>query len=90
MKETVITVTEAARNFADCVNRAHYQNVTFVLLKNGKPFARIEPDREKRCTGRELAAALARTELTVEEARDWHRDLRAGRRALKTPTDKWQ
>ena len=28
-----ISVTEAARNFADCVNRAHYQNVTFVLLK---------------------------------------------------------
>ena len=34
MKETTITVTEAARNFADCVNRAHYQNTTFVLLKN--------------------------------------------------------
>lgn len=28
MKETVITVTEAARNFAECVNRAHYQNLT--------------------------------------------------------------
>jgi hypothetical protein len=39
MKKTSITVTEAARNFADCVNRVHYQNVTFVLLKNGEPFA---------------------------------------------------
>src|SRR6266850_4394170 len=37
MKKTSITVTEASRNFADCVNRAHYQNVTFVLLKNGEP-----------------------------------------------------
>ena len=37
MKKTNISVTEAARNFADCVNRAHYQNVTFVLLKNGEP-----------------------------------------------------
>ena len=35
MRKTTISVTEAARNFADCVNRAHYQNVTFVLLKNG-------------------------------------------------------
>ncbi len=37
MKTTAISVTEAARNFADCVNRAHYQNVTFVLLRNGSP-----------------------------------------------------
>ena len=44
MKKTSITITEAARNFADCVNRAHYQNVTFVLLKNGEPFARLVPD----------------------------------------------
>ncbi|MCZ7636904.1 MAG: type II toxin-antitoxin system Phd/YefM family antitoxin [Verrucomicrobia bacterium] len=90
MKEMTITVTEAARNFADCVNRAHYQHTTFVLLKNGKPFARIAPDHEKRCTGRDLAAALARTDLSVQEASDWHRDLVAARKTLKTPTDKWR
>ncbi len=90
MKETTITVTEAARNFADCVNRAHYQNTTFVLLKNGRPFARIEPDSEKRCTGRNLAEALARTELSVKEARDWNGELRTARQALQTSTDKWQ
>jgi hypothetical protein len=32
VKEISISVTEAARNFGDCVNRVHYQNVTFVLL----------------------------------------------------------
>lgn len=90
MKETTITVTEAARNFADCVNRAHYRNTTFVLLKNGKPFARLEPDDEKRCTGRELAEALAKVELSAEEARGWHRDLRKARKTVKTPADKWQ
>jgi hypothetical protein len=42
--KTTITVTEAARNFGDCVNRAHYQNVTFVLLKNGSPVSRRVPD----------------------------------------------
>ena len=26
-------MTEAARNFADCVNRAHYQGTTFLLVK---------------------------------------------------------
>src|SRR5438034_7655127 len=75
MKKTTITVTEAARNFADCVNRAHYQNVTFVLLKNGVPVARLVPDNEKVCTGRDLAEALARIELTSEDAKAWRRDL---------------
>ena len=90
MKETAITVTDAARNFADCVNRAHYQGMTFVLLKNGKPVARLEPDAEKRCTGRDLAAALAGAELPSDEARAWYRDLRAARKTLKTPADKWR
>jgi len=63
MKKTVISVTKAARNFADCVNRAHYQNITFVLLKNGSPVARLVPHDEKGCVGRELAEALAKTQL---------------------------
>ena len=90
MKKTTITVTEAARNFADCVNRAHYQNVTFVLLKNGVPVARLVPDNEKVCTGRDLAEALARIELTSEDAKAWRRDLQTARRTLKAPFDKWR
>jgi antitoxin (DNA-binding transcriptional repressor) of toxin-antitoxin stability system len=90
MKETAISVTDAARNFADCVNRAHYQNTTFVLLKNGKPFARIVPDNEKRCTGRELADVMANAKLSTGEGRAWRRDLRAARKATKTSADKWQ
>jgi antitoxin (DNA-binding transcriptional repressor) of toxin-antitoxin stability system len=89
MKKTVISVTEAARNFADCVNRAHYQNITFVLLKNGSPVARLVPDHEKVCVGRELAEALAKTQLPEDEARAWHRDLQAARKTLKAPADRW-
>jgi antitoxin (DNA-binding transcriptional repressor) of toxin-antitoxin stability system len=85
-----ISVTEAARNFADCVNRAHYQNVTFVLLKNGSPVARLVPDSEKVCRGRELAEVLAQIELSEAEAAAWHGDLRAGRKTLTTPVDKWR
>jgi antitoxin (DNA-binding transcriptional repressor) of toxin-antitoxin stability system len=90
VKKTSITVTEAARNFAECVNRAHYQNTTFVLLKNGRPVARLVPDHEKRCTGRELAEILAGATLPVEEARAWHEELKAARKALKAPDDKWR
>jgi antitoxin (DNA-binding transcriptional repressor) of toxin-antitoxin stability system len=90
VKTTTISVTEAARNFAECINRAHYQNVTFVLLKNGTPFARLVPDNEKVCVGRDLAEALATTELPADEAKAWRRDLQAARKVLKAPADKWQ
>jgi antitoxin (DNA-binding transcriptional repressor) of toxin-antitoxin stability system len=90
MKTSVISVTDAARNFADCVNRAHYQGVSFVLLKNGSPVARLIPDHEKVCTGRDLAEALAAVELPEDEARAWRRDLRASRKKLKAPSDKWR
>ena len=90
MKKTTISVTEAARNFADCVNRAHYQHVTFVLLKNGSPFARLVPDNEKVCAGRDLAEALAGTELPEDEAKAWRRDLLTARKTLKAPANKWQ
>jgi antitoxin (DNA-binding transcriptional repressor) of toxin-antitoxin stability system len=90
MRKTTISVTAAARNFADCVNRARYQNVTFVLLKNGSPVARLVPDHRKVCTGRDLAEALANTELSAAEAAAWRRDLRTARATLKAPTDPWR
>jgi antitoxin (DNA-binding transcriptional repressor) of toxin-antitoxin stability system len=90
VKETSISVTEAARNFADCVNRVRYQNVSFVLLKNGKPVARLSPEFEKICTGRELAEALSKVELTASEARAWHKDISTARAKLSRPKDKWQ
>ena len=90
MGKTTISVTEAARNFADCVNRAHYQNTTFVLLKNGAPVARIVPDNEKVCTGKDLAEVLAHVELSPEEAAAWREDLQKGRKGLRPPADKWQ
>ena len=88
--EKIITVTEAARNFADCVNRAHYQEVTFVLLKGGTPVARIVPDREKVCTGTDLAALLSGLRLSPNEAKAWKRDLGKSRKQLKAISDKWQ
>ena len=90
MKKLEISVTEAARNFADCVNRAHYQNVTFVLLRNGSPVARLVPDSEKTCFGRDLAEALAKNQLPENEGKAWHRDLKAARRRLKPPVDRWR
>jgi antitoxin (DNA-binding transcriptional repressor) of toxin-antitoxin stability system len=90
VKENFISVTEAARNFADCVNRAHYQNLTFVLLKNGTPFARLVPDNARVCSGRDLAEVLVKAELPEKTARVWRRDLQRARQSLKPPADKWR
>jgi len=90
MKKKVISVTEAARNFADYVNRVHYQNVSFVLLKNGLPVARLVPNEEKTCTGRELAEALADIRLSHENATAWQADLRKARKILKAPVNRWR
>lgn len=90
MKEHAISVTEAARNFADCVNRVRYQGLTITLLKNGTPVARLVPANQRSRSVRELAAALRKFDLSPEEAKAWHRDLRAARRILKPPIDKWR
>ena len=90
MSTKVITVTEAARNFADCINRVRYQGTTFVLQKNGVAVARIVPEERKSCTGLELAAALAKVRLTPAELAAWRRDLREARKNLIPQKDKWQ
>jgi antitoxin (DNA-binding transcriptional repressor) of toxin-antitoxin stability system len=90
MKKLPITVTEAARNFADCVNRAKYQNVSFVLLKNGTPVAELTPSTEKVCSGKDLAAILAKAALTDQEAKSWQSDLLAARKTLGGLKSKWQ
>ncbi len=90
MKTTPISVTEAARNFADCVNRVRYQEITFVLLKNGTPVARLVPESEKVCRAYDLAKILRKADLPVEEAKAWNRDLRAARKILKPPRNRWR
>jgi prevent-host-death family protein len=89
MKKQAISVTDAARNFADCVNRVRYQSVEFILLKNGLPVARLVPSDEKTSTGHDLAKALAEVDLSPKNAKAWRRDLRKGRKILKAPTNRW-
>jgi antitoxin (DNA-binding transcriptional repressor) of toxin-antitoxin stability system len=90
MRKTTITVTEASRNFADCVNRARYQNMMFVLMKNNVTVAHLVPAVDKVCSGRDLAEALASTNLQKDEAQAWRQDLRTARKRLNPPTDKWR
>lgn len=84
-----ISVTEASRNFADCVSRVRYQNATFVLLKNGEPVARLSPPEERVCRGADLAKVLAEILPDPGEALAWGRDLKAARKSLRPPVSRW-
>ena len=85
----MISVTEASRNFADCVNRAYYQGATFVVTKNGVPMAKIAPAEQKTCTGKQLAGALKDVSLTAAERKSFAEDLRSGADSLVEPEDGW-
>jgi antitoxin (DNA-binding transcriptional repressor) of toxin-antitoxin stability system len=60
MRTVSITVTEASRKFADCINRARYQGTTFVLHKGGVAVARIVPEpKGKKEEGPELVESAS-------------------------------
>jgi prevent-host-death family protein len=79
MEVCAISVTEASRNFSDCVNRARYQGTSFILLKGGTPVARILPAPHKPTRAGELSdalrAALAEVHVGEKEATSWLHDL---------------
>lgn len=85
-----LSVTEAARRFADVVNRAFYRHETTVLVKNGVPVAYVAPMAPTGIPAGELAhrwPLLPR--LSVADAEALAEDLAAARSALRPPTDPW-
>jgi antitoxin (DNA-binding transcriptional repressor) of toxin-antitoxin stability system len=90
MNETVISVAEAAVDLRKFVERAQAESVSFVMTENGIPVARIVPEKEKICTGGDLAQMLAQIKDIPTDFADWREDLRAGKSALLPPRDKWE
>ena len=89
-KNRRVSVTDAARNFADLVNRAFYRHETTVLVKNGVAVAHIGPAT---VDGIPASEALTRWRLAPHlshadgDALD--RDLAAGRAALPPLRSPW-
>ena len=94
MDPVSISVTEASRNFSDCINRARYQGTSFILQKGGVPVARIEPAETQPRKGRELAAALKQAmeevHIGAEEATSWLHDLEQARGSLHPQVRPWR
>jgi len=94
METVSISVTEASRNFADCVNRARYRGTSFVLEKNGCAVARIVPMVRKPERGHEVAAALLKAvedvHLSEDEATSWLHDLEQSRSSMLPHGKPWR
>ena len=84
-----MTVTEVARNFSEFISRVHYRGESALLLKGGKPVAKVMPARAP-STGRHLAAVWSRLpHLSMKEAEAFRRDIEDSRHRLPPLVSKW-
>jgi len=80
MKNQTISLTEAARNFSECVNRVAYRGESFMLLRGRKAVAELRPAPVGRRLG-ELAELMASLPpLSEGDPKSWNRDLVQARR----------
>lgn len=70
-----ISVTDAARNFSDLINRVYYQGQAYLLTRGGQTVAQVTLP-EKTLTAAELLAHwAARPHLDIEDAAQWEKEL---------------
>jgi prevent-host-death family protein len=87
-----LTVTEAARNFSDVVNKVFYRGDSMELTRGGKVVARLVPAVDiEPPTGRQvLAAWKTMVHLTEDEAEAFAKDVESGRVVInQKPAGKW-
>lgn len=85
---TMITVTEAARNFSDVINRVHYQGQTFLLTRGGTVVARLSA-AETVLTGADFARLWQdRPRLEPEDAAVWDAELLEAKAADLPPQER--
>jgi prevent-host-death family protein len=88
---TLISATDAARNFSDLLNRVRYRGERFEVSRGGEVVARVEPPLRKRTTVAALRALLkALPPLTPEEAAAWTEEWRANRKSAPLPPSSWE
>ena len=84
-----LSVTEASRNFSECVNRVYARKETFAIVKLGVPYALLVPASPAGCNSHELADGIAGAGLPAEDRRELAAAVRKGRKALQSLNDPW-
>jgi len=86
-----MTVTEAARNFSDLVNRVYYRGESTVLTRNGIPVAYLSPAAPAISPAGELARAwTGLPHLDPNDAARFAEELEQARRTLGPVKDPWE
>lgn len=84
MTVQTLTVTEAARNLSDMVNRVYYQGHSFVLTRGKVKVAQLSP--LKTLTGAELARRWTdRPRLAPGDAEAWENEFVAAKSNMALP-----
>ena len=84
-------MTEAARNFADIVNRAFYRGETTILMRNGVAVAHIAPAAPIGLPAHEvLRRWKMRRRLDPAEAEAFARDIEDARKSIPPLRDPWE
>ncbi len=87
MNERSMSVTMAARNFADVIGRAHYRHEETLLLKNGEPVARIIPVIPDTCSAHDLLESWSNIpHLSPKDAVAFAVELTEAKKGLISPT----
>lgn len=85
----VMTVTEAARNFSDVINRVYYQGKSFALVRNGSVVAHLTPPPPA-LTWLELSRIWsALPHIDPEDADAWAEEQTALRASMELPENPW-
>lgn len=83
----VISVTEAARNFSDVINRVYYQGQTYLLTRGGVVVAQLTGSDKTLSSAELLRRWENRPRLDPDDAGNWEQDLADMRAAFTMPED---
>jgi len=91
VRESVVSVTEIARNLSDYLNRVVYRGERFLLTRGGKPIADLRSVPQGRSL-RDLPSLVASApHLAPEDLDAFARDIESGRASAEAepPRDPW-
>ena len=91
MSETVLTIEEAVRCLPDLVERVHASGKAALLVKSGRPLARIVPFSAGEQDPLDLIAFLRRWRIEHPEPDEQlGRTIEESRTAVRPPHDPWE
>ncbi|MCB1086341.1 MAG: hypothetical protein KDM63_04800 [Verrucomicrobiae bacterium] len=90
MSDRRMTVTDAARNLVDLVDRASKNGESTLLIRSGQTVARIVPVEEIGCSGSDFAARWRGVRhLDSQDAEDFAAEVEKDRTEFQLPPSAW-